>query len=460
LGLRRTVEVRKRYKRQWHPGRFNPPDRNNVIASTHAKSERRQELTIRPPLRFTEVTTNAYIVDGVRTPIGSFTGSLSQVRADDLAAHVIAALMERHPAIDHESIVDVIMGCANQAGEDNRNVARMALLLAGLPTSVPGETVNRLCASGMNAVVNAARAASIGDGDLFIAGGVEHMTRAPYVLSKATQPFARNAELFDTSIGWRFVNPKMRDTYGIDAMGQTAENVAEQYGIEREDQDVFACSSQMKAATAKSKGRFDREIAPVTLPAEKKGKEAEIFKDDEFVRPNTTLEILAKLKPAFRTDGKGTVTAGNSSGINDGAAALLIASESAVENLGLQPLARIVASAAAGVEPRIMGMGPVPASRKALERAGLTLDQMNVIELNEAFAAQSLACLRELGIPDDDPRVNPNGGAIALGHPLGMSGARLLLTAAHELRETAGQYALCTMCIGVGQGMATIIERV
>ncbi|MEO8576747.1 MAG: 3-oxoadipyl-CoA thiolase [Gemmatimonadales bacterium] len=403
---------------------------------------------------------HSYIVDGIRTPIGSFTGSLSPVRADDIAAHTIAELMRRNPSVPPDQIADVLLGCANQAGEDNRNVARMALLLAGLPVTVPGETVNRLCASGMNAVVNAARAASLGDGDLFIAGGVEHMTRAPYALSKATQPFARNAELFDTSIGWRFVNQKMRDMYGVDSMGQTAENVAEQFGISREDQDTFALGSQMKAAAARTKGRFEREIAPVSIPAEKKGKEPKVFAEDEFIRPDTTLEILAKLKPAFRTDGKGTVTAGNSSGINDGAAALLIASQAAVERLSLKPMARIVSSAVAGVEPRIMGIGPVLASRKALERAGLTLDQMNVIELNEAFAAQSIACLRELGVSDNDTRVNPNGGAIALGHPLGMSGARLLLTAAHELNETGGQYALCTMCIGVGQGMATIIERV
>ena len=403
---------------------------------------------------------NAFIVDGIRTPIGSFTGSLSAVRADDLAAHTIAELMRRNPNVPADQIADVVLGCANQAGEDNRNVARMALLLAGLPTSVPGETVNRLCASGMNAVVNAARAAANGDGDIFIAGGIEHMTRAPYAMSKGSQPFARNVELFDTSIGWRFVNPKMRDMFGIDSMGQTAENVAEQYRISRDDQDVFACDSQVKAARARSKGRFEREIAPVTLPAPKKGKEPAIFAEDEFIRPDTTLEILGKLKPAFRTDGSGSVTAGNSSGINDGAAALLVASEDGVNRFGLEPLARIVSSAAAGVEPRTMGMGPVPSSRLALERAGLTLDQMDVIELNEAFAAQSLACLRELGITDNDPRVNPNGGAIALGHPLGMSGARLLLTAAHELKETGGKYALCTMCVGVGQGMATIIERV
>ena len=406
------------------------------------------------------MTNNAFIIDGIRSPIGSFGGSLSPVRPDDLAAHTIAELMRRNPSIPVDEITDVILGCANQAGEDNRNVARMALLLAGLPVSVPGETVNRLCASGMNAVVNAGRAIANGDGDLYIAGGVEHMTRAPYVMSKATQAFARNAELFDTSIGWRFVNPKMRDTYGVDSMGQTAENAAEQFGVSRDDQDLFALNSQKKAAAARDKGRFDREIAPVTIPAEKRGKEPTIFAKDEFIRPDTSLEILAKLKPAFRTDGKGSVTAGNSSGINDGAAALLIASEAAVQKFGLTPMARIVSSAAAGVEPRIMGMGPVPSSRKALAKAGLTLDQMNVIELNEAFAAQSLACMRELGLADNDPRVNPNGGAIAIGHPLGMSGARLLLTAAHELRETGGQYALCTMCIGVGQGMATIIERV
>jgi acetyl-CoA acyltransferase len=400
----------------------------------------------------------AYIVDGVRTPIGSFTGSLSAVRADDLAAHTIAELMRRHPEIPPDEIADVVLGCANQAGEDNRNVARMASLLAGLPTSVPGETVNRLCASGMNAVVNAGRAIANGDGDLYIAGGVEHMTRAPYVMSKASQPFARNVEMFDTSIGWRFVNPKMRDTYGIDAMGETAENVAEQFNISRKDQDIFACDSQMKAANARNSKRFEREIAPVTIPAEKKGKEPKMFAEDEFIRPDTTLEILAKLRAAFRANG--SVTAGNSSGINDGAAALLVASEEALERYNLKPMARIVSSAAAGVEPRIMGMGPVPATKKALAKAGLTLDEIDVIELNEAFAAQSLACLRALGIADDDPRVNPNGGAIALGHPLGMSGARLILTAAHELEEQNKRYALATMCVGVGQGMATLIERV
>jgi 3-oxoadipyl-CoA thiolase len=403
---------------------------------------------------------NAFIVDGVRTPIGSFGGSLASVRADDLAAHVICRLVERNPKIAADTVTDVILGCANQAGEDNRNVARMALLLAGLPPSVPGETVNRLCASGMSAVVNAARAVRLGDGDVYIAGGVEHMTRAPFVMAKASQPFSRNFEMFDTSIGWRFVNPKMRDRFGIDSMGQTAENVAEQFRVTRVDQDTFACRSQEKAAAARKRGRFDREIAAVTVPAAGKGKDSHDFGQDEFLRPDTTMEKLAKLKPAFRTDGKGSVTAGNSSGINDGACAIYIASQAVVERLGLEPKARIVASAVAGVEPRIMGMGPVPASRMALEKAGLSLDEMSVIELNEAFAAQSLACLREMGLDDDDPRVNPNGGAIALGHPLGMSGARLLLTATHELEEADGKYALCTMCIGVGQGMATIIERV
>ena len=403
---------------------------------------------------------HAFIVDGVRTPIGSFGGSLASVRPDDMAAHVIAALMERNSSIPPDSIADVIMGCANQAGEDNRNVARMAALLAGVPASVPGETVNRLCASGMNAVVNAARAARLGEGDIYVAGGVESMTRAPYVLSKATQPFARNAELFDTSIGWRFVNSRMKDQYGTDSMGQTAENVSDKFGVTRDDQDAFALRSQKKAAAARSGGRFEREIVAVPLPPEKRGAEPKMFAEDEFLRPDTSLEILAKLKPAFRTDGKGSVTAGNSSGINDGACTLFVVSEAAVERFGLTPKARIVASAAAGVDPRVMGIGPVPASQKALALAGLTLDEMSVIELNEAFAAQSLACTRELGLADDDPRVNPNGGAIALGHPLGMSGARLLLTAMHELHSNGGRYALCTMCVGVGQGMATIIERV
>jgi acetyl-CoA acyltransferase len=403
---------------------------------------------------------HAYIVDGIRTPIGSFGGSLSHVRADDLAAHVITKLVERNPQIDPARIADVILGCANQAGEDNRNVARMALLLAGLPQTVPGETVNRLCASGMAAVVHAARAVRLGDGELFIAGGVEHMTRAPYVVSKSAQPFARNAEMFDTSIGWRFVNPKMRERFGVDAMGETAENVAEEFGVSRVDQDLFALASQKKAAAAGNAGRFANEIAEVPLPASGRGKvPPPPFAQDEFIRRDTSLEALAKLKPAFRTDGKGSVTAGNSSGINDGACALYIASDTLVNDLKVTPLARVVGSAVVGVQPRIMGIGPVPAVRAVLQQTALTLDQMDVIELNEAFAAQSLACLRELGIADDDPRVNPNGGAIALGHPLGMSGARLLLTAARELEKSGKRYALCTMCVGVGQGMATVIER-
>ncbi|HEU5173122.1 MAG TPA: acetyl-CoA C-acyltransferase, partial [Gemmatimonadaceae bacterium] len=366
-----------------------------------------------------------------------------------------AELMRRHPKADAASIADVVLGCANQAGEDNRNVARMAALLAGLPVTVPGETVNRLCASGLSAVASVSRAIHCDEGELFVAGGVESMTRAPFVMGKSAQPFGREVQMFDTSIGWRFVNPRMKAQYGVDAMGETAENVAEERRVSREAQDRFACRSQEKAAAARAAGRFEREIAPVTIPV-RKG-DPRIVAEDEFIRPGTTLEILAKLKPAFRSGG--SVTAGNSSGVNDGAAALLVASERMVKELGVTPLARVVASAAAGVEPRTMGMGPVPASRMALHRAGLTMEQMDVIELNEAFAAQALACLRELGVADDDPRVNPNGGAIALGHPLGMSGARLLLTAAHQLRETGGRYALATMCVGVGQGMAMVIER-
>ncbi|MEO7083363.1 MAG: 3-oxoadipyl-CoA thiolase [Gemmatimonadaceae bacterium] len=398
----------------------------------------------------------AYIVDGIRTAIGNIGGGLSEVRADDLAALTIAELLRRNTALDPARVTDVILGCANQAGDDNRNVARMSLLLAGFPVSVPGETVNRLCASGMSAVVHAARAIMVGDGDFYIAGGVENMTRAPYVMSKASKPFARDIELFDTSLGWRFVNPAMKAKYGVDSMGQTAENVADQFGVSRKDQDTFAMRSQLKAAASRAAGRFEREIVDVEIP-QKKG-DPKRFDQDEFIRPDTTLETLAKLKPAFRPDG-GSVTAGNSSGLNDGAAALLIASENGLKELNAKPLARIVASAVAGVEPRIMGMGPVPSSRLALSRAGLGLNQMDVLELNEAFAAQSLACMRELGMSDDDGRVNPNGGAIALGHPLGMSGARLLLTAARQLEATGERYALCTMCIGVGQGMATIIER-
>ena len=402
--------------------------------------------------------TDAYILDGVRTAVGNLGGQLSEVRADDLAAHVIRALVARHPSLDPSRITDVILGCANQAGDDNRNVARMAALLAGLPVSVPGETVNRLCASGMSAVANAARAVKLGEGDFYVAGGVENMTRAPYVMSKASKPFARDIELFDTSLGWRFVNPAMREQYGTESMGQTAENVAETYGITREDQDQFALRSQQKAAAARAAGRFAPEITPVEI-AQKKG--APRFVDsDEFIRPDTTMEILGKLRPAFRTDSKGSVTAGNSSGLNDGAAALLIGSEQGAADIGVKPMTRIVSTAVAGVEPRLMGMGPVPATKRALELAGITLADIDVIELNEAFAAQSLGCLRALGLADDDPRVNPNGGAIALGHPLGMSGARLLLTASHELQRHGRRYALATMCIGVGQGMATVLERV
>jgi acetyl-CoA acyltransferase len=400
---------------------------------------------------------DAFIAGGVRTPVGNIGGTLGDVRPDDLAAHTIAELMRRYPGVDPAAIADVVLGCANQAGEDNRNVARMALLLAGLPHTVPGETVNRLCASGLSAIASAARAARIGDGDLFIAGGVESMTRAPYVLSKASKPWARDLELFDTSLGWRFVNPKMKEKYGTDSMGQTAENVAEKYRISREDQDCFAVGSQQKAARARSSGRFADEIVAVEIP-QKKG-EPKRFDQDEFLRPETSAEVLAKLKPAFRTDGQGSVTAGNASGLNDGAAALLVASERGLKDAQLEPMAKVVSIAVAGVEPRLMGMGPVPATRLALKRAGLRLEDIGVIELNEAFAAQVLACLRELGISDDDPRVNPNGGAIALGHPLGMSGARLALTASHELRRTGKRYALCTMCIGVGQGMAMILER-
>ena len=401
--------------------------------------------------------TDAYILDGIRTAVGNIGGQLSEVRADDMAAHVISALVARHSALDPTRITDVILGCANQAGEDNRNVARMAVLLAGLPVSVPGETVNRLCASGMSAVANAARSVKLGEGDFYIAGGVENMTRAPYVMSKASKPFARDIEMFDTSLGWRFINPALKARYGVDSMGQTAENVAEQYGVSRADQDAFAVRSQQKAAKARAAGRFAPEITPLDIP-QRKGDPKRVD-TDEFIRPETTAETLAKLKCAFRTDGKGSVTAGNSSGLNDGAAAVLVASERGAKALGVDPMTRVVASAVVGVEPRCMGIGPVPATRRVLEMAGLKLDQMDVIELNEAFAAQSLACLRELGLSDDDPRVNPNGGAIALGHPLGMSGARLLLTASHELKRTKGRYALATMCVGVGQGMAVVLER-
>ncbi|AEN73165.1 beta-ketoadipyl CoA thiolase [Rhodothermus marinus SG0.5JP17-172] len=399
---------------------------------------------------------DAYIIDGVRTPIGRLGGALATVRADDLAAHVLRALLDRHPEIDPAAIDDVYMGCANQAGEDNRNVARMALLLADLPPSVPGVTINRLCASGMSAVVEAARAIRAGDGDLYLAGGIEHMTRAPFVLSKASRPFGRDVELYDTSLGWRFVHPKMEARYGAEPMGCTAENLVERYGIAREDQDLFAYRSHKKAAAAREQGRFALEIVPVEAP-QPKGP-PRLVKDDEHIRPDTTLEALAKLPPVFRKGG--TVTAGNSSGLNDGACALLLASEEAVRRFNLKPKARIVSAAVVGVEPRIMGIGPVEAARRALRQAGLSLDDLDVIELNEAFAAQVLACTRQWGLADDDPRLNPNGGAIALGHPLGMSGARLILTATVELEQRQARYALCTLCVGVGQGMATVIERI
>lgn len=399
---------------------------------------------------------HAFITAGVRTPIGKFMGSLSSIRTDDLAAHVLAALLRDKPQLDPARIADVIMGCANQAGEDNRNVARMALLLAGLPPTVPGETVNRLCASGMSAAAQAMRAIAYGDGDLFIGGGVEHMTRGPYVMSKASRAYGNDAQLYDSSFGWRFVNPRMFEQYGTDAMGETAENLVDRYDISREDQDRFAAWSQQKAARARGEGRLAEEIIPVEIPRRKQ--EPLLFAEDEFIKAETTEAVLAQLKPAFRKGG--SVTAGNSSGLNDGAAALLIASEEGMKENGLEPMARLVSMGVAGVEPRIMGIGPVYATEKALAKAGLTLDQMDLIELNEAFAAQVLACTRAMGLDDNDPRLNPNGGAIALGHPLGMSGTRLLHTAALELNKTGKRYALCTMCIGVGQGFAMVLERV
>lgn len=396
-----------------------------------------------------------YFVDGIRTAIGSLGGTLATMRADDLAAFAIKSLIDRHPNLDLNAIEDVILGCANQAGEDNRNIARMAGLLAGLPVGVAGETVNRLCASGMAATINAARAIKDGAGELYIAGGVEHMTRGPWVISKTSTAFGRDAQMYDSAFGWRFINPKMEGLYGVDAMGMTAENLVEKYSIEREAQDKFACWSQEKVAKAQVNGFFNGEIAPLTIPQKKK--ESIIFQKDEFARANTSMESLAGLKPAFKKDG--SVTAGNSSGLNDGAAALLISSGEGLVNHNLKPLARIVSAAVAGVEPSIMGIGPVFASQKALKRAGLTLEDMDILELNEAFAAQVLACTRALGLADNDPRINPNGGAIALGHPLGMSGTRLLLTAARQLQESSKRYALVTMCIGVGQGYATILER-
>ena len=396
-----------------------------------------------------------FIVDGIRTPIGNFGGTLGPIRTDDLGALVIKELMNRNSNIDPMLIEDVIFGCANQAGDDNRNVARMCGLLAGLPWQVGGETVNRLCASGMSSTINASRAIKDGAGDIYISGGVENMTRGPWVISKVSKPFGRDAQMHDSSFGWRFVNPKMEELYGTDGMGVTAENLVEKYGIDRESQDQFSMWSQQKATAAIKSGRFAEEIMAVSIPQRKK--DSIIFDTDEFIRSNTTMETLGGLRPAFRKDG--SVTAGNASGLNDGAAALLIASEDAVNKHGMKPLARIVGAAVAGVEPRIMGIGPVYASQKVLERTGLTLDQMDVLELNEAFAAQVLACTRKLNLEDNDPRINPNGGAIALGHPLGMTGARILHSAALELQKSNKRYALVTMCIGVGQGYATILEK-
>jgi len=399
----------------------------------------------------------AFIVDAIRTPIGNFGGTLSAVRTDDLGAIVIKELIKRNPNIITEEIEDVLFGCANQAGEDNRNVARMCGLLAGLPWQVGGETINRLCSSGMASVINASRAIKIGDGDLYIGGGVENMTRGPWVISKASKPFGQDVEMHDSSFGWRFINPKMKALYGVDGMGETAENLVDMYKISRADQDQFAYWSQMKATAAQKNGRLAEEIVVVEI-LQRKG-EPKIFSQDEFIKPTTTLEVLGGLRAAFRKEG-GTVTAGNASGLNDGAAAVLVASDEALKKYNLKPMARIVSSAIAGVEPRIMGIGPVYASEKALKRAGLTLNDMDIIEINEAFAAQSLACTRKMGLADNDPRINPNGGAIALGHPLGMTGARILQTAAIQLQKTNKRYALVTLCIGVGQGYATIIERV
>ena len=398
---------------------------------------------------------SAYIVSGCRTAIGNFGGSLSTIRPDDMAAFVLKALLAQSPGLDPEAIADVILGCANQAGEDNRNVARMASLLAGLPVSVPAETVNRLCASGLSAVIAAARAIRCGDGDVLVAGGVESMTRSPWIVSKTSTPFGRDAQMFDSSFGWRFVNPLMKEKFGVDAMGETAENLVDMHHISRDDQDKFAFWSQRKALQAQQKGRLAKEIVSFEIP-QKKG-EAITFNSDEFIKPNTTVEGLSKLKPSFRKDG--SVTAGNASGLNDGAAALLLSNEAGIKSFGLKPLARMVTMAAVGVEPRIMGIGPVKASHLALQKAGLTLDQMDVIELNEAFAAQSLAVTRSLGLSDEDSRINPNGGAIALGHPLGMSGARIAFSAALELQERNLRYALVTMCVGVGQGYALILEK-
>ena len=397
-----------------------------------------------------------YIIDAIRTPIGNFGGTLKNVRTDDLGAIPIREIIKR-TKIDPSKVNDVILGCANQAGEDNRNIARMSLLLAGLPYSVPGETINRLCASGMSSVIHAHRAICAGDGNLFIAGGVENMTRGPWVISKVSKAFGRDAQMHDSSFGWRFINPKMKDLYGTEGMGNTAENLAEKYNISREDQDLFAYNSQMKATKAQNSGRLSEEIIPVEIPQRKK--DPIIFNQDEFIRSNTTTEILNKLKTVFKKEG-GTVTAGNASGLNDGAAAMLLSSEKGIKENKLTPIAKIISSAVVGVEPRIMGIGPVEASNQALKKAGLTMEDINIIELNEAFSAQALACIRAWKLNDEDPRINPNGGAIALGHPLGVSGTRIIQTAAIELKKQNKKYALITMCIGVGQGYATIIERV
>ena len=397
---------------------------------------------------------DAFICDAIRTPIGRYGGALAPVRTDDLAAIPIRTLVERHPKVDWARVDDVILGCANQAGEDNRNVARMAALLAGVPLEISGATVNRLCGSGLDAVATAARLIRAGEADLVVAGGVESMSRAPFVMGKADAPFARDTRLYDTTIGWRFVNPRMHELFGTDAMGETAENVAAEWKVERADQDAFALRSQLRARAAQRSGRLGQEIVRVPVP---RGKETVQVAEDEHPR-DTTLEALTRLRPAFRAGG--TVTAGNASGVNDGACALLIASEHAAGAYGLTPRARVVAGATAGVPPRVMGIGPVPATRKLLARTGLDIGRIDVVELNEAFAAQALAVLRDLGLPDDAPHVNPNGGAIALGHPLGMSGARLATTATYELQARGGRYALCTMCIGVGQGIAVLLERV
>ena len=399
----------------------------------------------------------AYIIDGIRTPIGNYKGTLSTIRTDDLGALVISEIVKRNTEIPKDAFDDIIMGCANQAGEDNRNVARMSSLLAGMPFTVPGETVNRLCSSGLSAIIHANRAIKAGDGDLFIAGGVENMTRGPYVIEKSSTGFGGDSKMYDSTFGWRFINPKMKKLYGVDGMGITAENLVEKYNISRKDQDEFAYWSQMKASKAQQNGRLAKEIVTVEVPQRKK--EAILFSKDEFIKPNTSLEVLGNLRPAFKKE-TGSVTAGNSSGLNDGAAATIIASEDAVKKYNLKPLARIVSSAVVGVEPRIMGIGPVEASNKALLKAGLLLEDMDIIELNEAFAAQALACTRALGLKDNDARLNPNGGAIALGHPLGVTGARIAYSAALELKEKNKKYALITMCIGVGQGYAAIIENV